>query len=101
MQNEVIEDYSYSKTPVQIPFHTRFDIWIDFGLNLSEISESLSFDLQGFKKPTTQNLTQVILNLRLVLPTDPLKRPEMKRHHVLYSLLRLWSFDLKINCKNF
>ena len=73
MQNEVIEDYSYSKTPVQIPFHTRFDIWIDFGLNLSEISESLSFDLQGFKKPTTQNLSQVILNLRLVSPIDPKK----------------------------
>ena len=50
LKNEVIEDYSYSKTPVQIPFHTRFDIWIDFGLNLSEISESLSFDLQGCKK---------------------------------------------------
>ena len=59
--NEVREDYSYSKTPVQIQFHTRFDIWIDFRLNLSEISESLSFDLQGFKNRPLKTQPRLIL----------------------------------------
>ena len=46
-----IETRSYKdcKITILVQFHTRFDTWIDFGLNLSEISESLSFDLQGFK----------------------------------------------------
>ena len=70
---------------MQIQFHTRFDIWIDFRLNLSEISESLSFDLQGFKNRPLKTLPRLFLIYSWShrrSPTDELlKRPEMTSYN--------------------
>ena len=81
---------------MQIQFHTRFDIWIDFGLNLSEISESLSFDLQGFKNRPLKTLPRLFLIRSWShrrSPTDELlKTPEMTSYNSGITISRLQSF---------